>query len=166
MRFYYYFPLLLLNLFPFQVTSQNTFQKYYYTGGGYGNSLKVTSDHGFIIAGVAGTVGGQIKINVVKTDSLGNIQWGKSYDGNEVDIAEFVGQTNDGGYYIGGATKSGNSIDHDFFLMRIDSLGNLLWSKTYGGIGDDRAYYGKQVQNNGFIIGGYTSSFGANSNDI
>lgn len=167
MKYIYIYPLVLfLNLLEFQAYSQNAFQKLYYTGGGFGYSLKLTSDHGFVMAGVAGTVGGQTKISVVKTDSLGNIQWGNSYDGNDTDIAEFIGQTSDGGYFVVGSTKSGTSLGHDFFLMRIDSLGNLMWAKTYGGSANDQAYFGEHIQNNGFIIGGYTESYGAGLQDV
>jgi len=112
---------------------------------------------------------------IVKTDSLGIKQWDKSYGGYNSDMLYSLQQTTDNGYILGGASISQNSGDKtyptkdtsliypggDFWVIKIDSLGNKQWDKDYGGYDLDYLYSLKQVGDGGYLLGG-TSSSGIN----
>ena len=71
-----------------------------------------------------------------------------------------VKQTLDGGYIIGGITSDAGNGATDCYLLKVDSLGNFQWHKTFGGSGIDRAYAVEQLPDSGYVLAGYTSSFG------
>ncbi len=138
-------------------------------------SIKCTKDGGYIIAGYSNsslpgfhnsTVNGNYFYDfyVVKTDGGGNIIWQKCYGGNNEDIAYSVVETPDGGYSVAGYTYS-NEGDVtglqglvDFWVIRLSGTGDLLWNKCYGGSSLDQAQTILNTTDNGFIVGGYTSS--------
>ncbi|MBK6642762.1 MAG: T9SS type A sorting domain-containing protein [Bacteroidetes bacterium] len=128
--------------------------------------VQQTFDNGYIIEGVTQSFGvGQDDVYLIKVDSVGNLQWSKTYGGTNYDLRNSVRQTYDGGYILAGQTLSFGA-GGDLFLIKTDSVGNLLWSKTYGGPGNE---YGSEIQitsDSGYVIVGYTSSFGAGSYDI
>ena len=67
-------------------------------------------------------------------------------------------QTHDNGFIITGYTNSFNALDYDVYLLRTDSLGDTLWTKTYGSTGWDMGHSVKQLNDGGFIIAGETSA--------
>ncbi len=122
-----------------------------------------TMDNGFIITGWTfsfgpGAVGNAF---LVKTDSLGNQQWYNYFGGNDADRGYSVQQTTDGGYILTGYTGSFGAGLYDVLLVKTDSLGNQQWIKTFGGSGRDYSNSIQQTADGGFIILGYTLSFGA-----
>jgi hypothetical protein len=148
-------------------------QQWTRTLGGFGSdgawSIVQTSDGGFAIAGWTFSHGPGFLGNawLVKTDSAGFQQWHKAFGGTGVDRAHDVKQTNDGGFILTGYTSSSGAGLDDMLLIRTDSLGNEIWTKTFGGTGRD---YGQSVQqtsfDGGFIVAGYTLSFGAGGEDM
>jgi hypothetical protein len=136
------------------------------TGYDYGFSVVQTSDGGYALAGFTNSFGsGKPDFLLVKTDSSGNQLWRKTYGGNGDDEAVSVVQTGDGGYAIAGSTMSYGAGDRDFWLVRTDSSGNELWSKTYGGAGSDGVESMVLTSDGGYALACYTSSFGAGSFD-
>jgi hypothetical protein len=133
----------------------------------YARSVQQTSDGGYIVAGVTGSFGaGWDDIFLIKTDANGNISWAKTYGGTYDDHAYSVQQTSDGGYIVAGYTKSFGAGNVDFFLIKTDANGNIIWAKTYGGTYDDHAYSVQQTSDGGYIVAGETNSFGAAWYDI
>jgi hypothetical protein len=102
---------------------------------------------------------------LVKTDGSGNLLWNKTFGGKGEDAAWSVHQTTDGGYILGGWTASFGAGSFDFYLIKTDENGNLLWSKTFGGTGDDHGFSAIQTKDGGYAIIGYTSSFGMGEMD-
>jgi len=99
------------------------------------------------------------------TGFQGEIEWLQTLGGSEEDTAQDITMTSDGGYAIVGFTKSINgditdntSEQNDYWVARMDTNGNLLWSKTYGGTADDRGEAIKTTSDGGFIITGYSRS--------
>jgi hypothetical protein len=131
----------------------------------WAESVQQTSDGGYIVAGYTGSFGGS-DIFLIKTDANGNIIWAKTYGGTNRDDAYSVRQTSDGGYILAGETWSLGAGKWDVFLIKTDANGNVQWAKTYGRTSDDVARFVQQTSDGGYIVAGYTESFGAGSYDI
>jgi hypothetical protein len=134
-----------------------------------GESVVQTSDGGYALAGYAGIYGELIPYYdfwLVKTDSLGNMEWNQTYGGADVDMAYSVVQTSDGGYIMTGATNSYGAGKTDFYLVKTDSLGNMEWNQTYGGADHDYAYSVVETGDGEYVIAGFTKSYGAGDYDI
>ncbi len=139
-------------------------------GGGflrYCYSVQQTiPDGGYIATGIAQSMGECPKVCLIKLDTEGGNTWTKFYGtADYYDVAYSVQQTSDTGYIISGYTQS-TEFDYDVYLIKTDSLGNLLWSKVYGGIADEEGHSVRQTSDGGYIIAGYTKSFGSGSKDV
>lgn len=103
---------------------------------------------------------------VVKLNSQGEVQWQRTYGGKYADELRSMEQTKDGGYILGGYSNSPESGDKtqtsigigDFWVIKIDSFGQIEWQRTYGGNGDNQLYVIHQTQDQGYIIGGNSNS--------
>jgi hypothetical protein len=123
-------------------------------------SLVLTSDGGFAVAGGMGDFW------LVKTDNQGNMEWSRTYGGKDIDRAHSLVETSDGGYALAGGTSSFDVGQGDFWLVKTDSEGNMLWNRTYGGKNIDIAYSLVEVSGDGFALAGYTSSLSDGSDDF
>jgi len=121
---------------------------------------------GFILVGQTESFGaGSKDVYLIKTDVVGDTLWTKTFGGTAVDWAIDVRQTPDGGYVIAGATQSFGAGGEDVYLIRTDSLGDTLWTKTFGGAGMDAGTSLALTDDCGIIVTGYTSSSGFGSYD-
>jgi len=75
-----------------------------------------------------------------------------------------VQQTADGGFIVTASTDSFGAGERDAWILRLDSAGTVIWQKTYGGTGNDEAT-SVQIVGGGFLVSGYTESFGAGNED-
>jgi hypothetical protein len=132
----------------------------------WASSVQQTSDGGYILAGYTWSFSAGGDILLIKTDADGNIQWAKTYGGTDDDFASSVQQTSDGGYILAGTTWSFGAGLSDIFLVKTDAFGNITWAKTYGEAGYDYAYSVQQTSDGGYIVAGWTNSFGAGGGDI
>ncbi|MBN4051323.1 gliding motility-associated C-terminal domain-containing protein [bacterium AH-315-M05] len=123
---------------------------------------QITPDGGFIISSHTTSFGaGLADVWLIRTDSTGNVLWSKTYGGADNDLSRFMRQTTDQGFIIGGETWSFGSGGRDVYLIKTDSIGNLEWSRTFGGTGDDKAMGIQQANDGGYVLSGNTGSFGA-----
>jgi uncharacterized delta-60 repeat protein len=128
-----------------------------------GESVQQTSDGGYVIAGVTDSYGaGWGDVWLIKTDLRGNIEWDRTFGGSYHDVAHLVQQTRDGGYIIAAGTYSYGvcTTSVDAWLIKTDSAGNLEWEKTFGGSDQDECISVEQTQDGGYIIVGYSYSYG------
>ncbi|MBI3500659.1 MAG: T9SS type A sorting domain-containing protein [Bacteroidetes bacterium] len=161
MRILFY--IFLVIIFSQVCNAQITFQKTYGgTKDDIGNVTVQTNDGGFIIAGITESFGeGNFDIYLVKATSDGVMQWSKTFGSTNNDRAYSVQQTNDSGYIIAGYTNGFGLGNDDVYLLKISSNGTLQWSKTFGGQGNDIASFVQQTNDGGYILTGFTNSFGA-----
>jgi hypothetical protein len=83
-----------------------------------------------------------------------------------VDIGYSVAQTTDGGYIVAGWTWSFGLGEADIYIVKTDSLGGSLWTRTHGGIYAEEALSILQAADGGYVIAGYTESLGAGGKDV
>lgn len=144
--------------------------------GGFGHdqssSIIQTSDGGYVLAGSSNLNDGDVTQNygmtdfwVIKINSLGDLQWQKSFGGSADEAAYDIKQTSDGGYIVVGYTASvgtgnvtTNNGGNDFWVLKLNSLGNLQWQKALGGTGNDRAMSVSLTTDGGYIVAGVTTS--------
>jgi len=137
--------------------------------GSYGESVQQTTDGGYIVAGWTDCDPyglGLYDVYLIKTDSLGDTLWTRTYGGGNWDFGKSVQQTSDGGYIVAGYTDSYGAGVGDVYLIKTNSLGDTLWTRTYGGTNFDEGYSVQQTTDGGYIVAGYTESYGAGENDI
>jgi hypothetical protein len=136
------------------------------TGPDEGWSVQQTLDSGFVIAGRTWSFGAGFEdVYLIKTNALGDTLWTRTYGGTDSDRGSSVRQTSDGGYVISGETMSFGAGFFDIYVIRTNAQGDTLWTKTYGGAGYDFGPSVQQTSDGGYIIAGYTESFGAGDFD-
>jgi len=151
-------------------SAQITFQRTYGGNGPYSDvpgAVIQSNDGGYIIVGYTESFGaGMWDVYLVKTDSIGDTLWTKTYGGSDRDIGYSVQQTNDGGYIVVGATEIFDIFAGEVLLIKTDANGDTLWTRTYGGNSRDEGYAVQQTADSGYIITGKTASYGAGIHDV
>jgi hypothetical protein len=146
----------------------NTIWTRTFGGTGYdrGYSVLQTTDGGYITTGYTESFGaGSKNAYLVKTDASGDTMWTRAFGGTSGGCGYSVAQTADGGYVITGYTWSfGGS--YDVWLIKTDASGDTIWTRTYGGAENDNGYSVVQILDGGYVIAGWTCSFGAGNNDV
>jgi hypothetical protein len=146
--------------------AQNFQKTYDITGGadGRGIATQQTSDGGFIIGGETGP--GVSDFYIIKTNSSGVVTWNKTFGGGDDDDIFDIHQTTDAGYFMSGSTKSFGAGLNDIYAIKIDGSGNIVWSSTYGGASNEAGTSSIQTSDGGYIITGWTTSFGSGGLDL
>ncbi len=142
----------------------------------FASSSVKSSDGGYLIGGNSwsGIGGDKTQANwdtvppltndfwIIKVDTAGNKQWDKRYGGTDEDELQCIRRTIDGGYLLGGRSSSNVSGDktqptwgaYDFWIIKIDSVGNKQWDKRYGSVYNDELSTLEQTNDGGYILGG------------
>jgi len=130
-------------------------------------SVQQTADGGYIVTGsTASSQTGDTDLYLLKTDANGDSLWAHTYGGDQWDEGYSVQQTADGQYIVAGYTESFGAGSMDFYLLKIDADGDTLWTRTYGGSGRDEGRSVHQTTDGGYIVAGYSWSFGAGQSDF
>jgi len=130
------------------------------SSGDYGVSVQQTTDGGYIVTGETNSFGNAGDFYLIKTDSLGDTLWSRTYGYETSDDGRCIQQTTDGGYIVTGSTEQPpyDIFDSDVYLIKTDSLGDTLWSRTYGGSSFDVGRSVQQTTDGGYIVTGHTES--------
>ncbi len=133
--------------------------------GEQATAVKQTEDGGFIVVGTTFSKGsGWGDIWLIKTNKDGNIMWEKTIGGSKNDEAQDIIIENDG-YVIAGNTKSKGLGEWDFWIIKTDFKGNIIWDKTFGGFFDDKVFSFTKTFDDGYALAGYTKSKGNGRKD-
>jgi hypothetical protein len=148
----------------------------------YGGSLQEwatyieqTSDLGYIVSGRSESNDGDVSGNhgtydywIIKLDSIGNLQWQKSYGGLNDEVPGDIHQTLDRGYIVSGYTASNNTGDvtgnhtnsntSDYWILKLDSIGDLQWQKSLGGNQYEISKSSCQLSDGSYVVGGTAGS--------
>ncbi|MCD2421815.1 hypothetical protein LQ567_03520 [Niabella pedocola] len=139
-------------------------------------SVLVVSD-GYIVAGYSQSTDGDVGVTqgsydgwVVKLDNSGNVLWKQKMGGPGWDDIYSIQATADGGFIVAGSSESktgdfaGNHGSADYWIVKLDTNGNVVWQKLLGGTGAEYATFIQCTDDGGYIVSGYTNS--ANSGDV
>ena len=146
--------------------------------GDEGGSIQQTNDGGYIAAGTTNSNDGDVSGNkggndgwLVKLDSTGNITWQKCLGGSGGEQSHTIAKTNDGGCIVSGWSGSDDGdvggnygtndvwvVNWDYWVMKLDSSGNITWKKCLGGTGQDQGYCVAKTSDGGCLVGGYCLS--------
>ena len=170
------YELFLLLAIAFWVTSATGLHPYIEWsktfGGPYDDgawSLQKTEDSGYIIAGYTSSRGEGSDLWLIKTNSSGLEQWNRTFGGSQEDVGCFVKQTRDRGFIVTGSTKSYGIGEERLWLLKTDSKGSKEWDRTFGGFvssSGDGGWAVDLTKDGGYIVTGYTKSYGAGGKDL
>ncbi len=134
-------------------------------------NLALCPDGGWIAVGSSASNDGDILTNkgqedylIARFDASANVKWIRTYGGKFGDVARSVALTSDGGFIVGGNTRSqGDDVGphngyFDMWILKLDSLGNIQWKKTFGGSGFDNCYRVIELSDGTFVVAGFTES--------
>ena len=119
-----------------------------------------------VVPGQTESKKGKEHARVWKLDSKGNLLWEKKFGGSRHDRFRGIRQTSDGRYVVAGTTTSKGAGAGDVRIMKLNTKGNIIWDKVYGGKGNDWAFSLALTSDEGYVVTGYTKSKGAGSMDI
>ncbi len=144
------------------------------SGSDLARSISQTIDGGFIIAGTTESYDGDIANNqgfndvwVIKLSQLGEIEWQKSFGSIDNELVTCIIQSKDEGYVfcslvnqfgIASGNISGLKKEIDYWVVKLDKQGNIIWENCYGGNGIDKPYCIQQTKDLGFVISGSSTS--------
>ena len=128
-------------------------------------SIQSTSDGEYILAGyISNKKGDSYDENglIIKLNNSGDIQWQKILGGSSTDEFKSIETTSDGGYIVAGSSNSNdgdvneNNGSTDVWIVKLNSVGNILWQKSLGGIYNDRIGKIINSKDGGYVIAGST----------
>lgn len=168
-----------IDIWVYKTTSSGTElwnQTYGGSGNEQGNGMSIIENHdldGYLILSETHSFGaGSTDLWLFEINKSGSMIWNKTYGGASSEATEYwirsnkaIIKTSDEGYAIGGYTNSFGNGSSDIWLIKTNSTGGHIWNQTYGGTGSDTGIAILQTPDDGFLIGGYTGSYGDTDGD-
>ncbi|OGC42702.1 hypothetical protein A2Y85_06350 [candidate division WOR-3 bacterium RBG_13_43_14] len=142
-------------------------KRYDGTNDDFGWQVCQTSDGGYYVLGSTASFGsGSYDIWLLRTDADGDTLWTRTYGGTSIEYGGGLDITADGGCIIVGCTYSFGSGGGDIWLLRINNVGDTLWTKLFGGSSYDIGLCVRRTYEGGYIMTGLTESFGVDSSAL
>jgi hypothetical protein len=160
-QFYQFVCVLFFLIFLITTLSAQEPDTLFYRTDMEGRCILETTDSNYIA--VCCTEG---DIRIFKVSKTGDSLWSKVYGGPDYEDVESVRQTADKGFIIIGTTSSYGAGQEDVWLIKTDSKGDTIWTRTFGGDSNDIGENIQVTDDGGFIIIGTTASYGLGGNDI
>jgi len=132
----------------------------------FGFDVKQTADGGYIFIGTTITEDNGTNMLLVKTGKYGNQEWAKKFGGEFDDKGYSLQITSEGGYILLGSYTGTAGGTSDMYLVKTDNAGIVSWENTIGGVLNEEGYCIELTNDGGYILAGYTESFGYGSKDI
>ncbi len=130
----------------------------------HAESIFPTPDGGYIVGGSSGLVSSNYRAYIVKTNAFGDTLWDRKYGGPGNTFGKQIRPTTDNGYIMTGTIDNGpGNTEVDAFLLKMNQQGDSVWMKIYGGNDDEYAKFVEQTDDGGFILSGWTKSYGPDS---
>ena len=141
------------------VVSNNTY------GGSANEAGKsiIETDDGYLLVGTSESFGNLVEGYIVNVDLEGNLEWEKTYGGASDDYIESITKTEEGYIAVGYTTSTGTG-ESDVWVFSISLTGELLEETFYGGSLRDRVYQIEPTSDGGYVLVGFTWSFGSGGN--
>jgi len=126
-----------------------------------------TRDGGLFVAGATESKGaGEFDAWALKLDADGELLWERTFGGPATDWASSAVETRDGGLALGGYTQAASGAPYDFWVIKLNAEGELLWERTFGGPATDWATAIAETRDRGLVVVGHTESKGAGAADF
>ena len=126
-----------------------------------------TFDNGYILNGASFSFGvGDVDANLIKTDIQGQVLWSKAYGTSAYDNSEFAIETFDHNIVCTGRSNIQNGFPTSAIIFKTDSAGNLIWSKSFGGLANDGFAQVIETSDNGYALVGNSESTSSGSSDV
>ena len=163
--------ILLISYFffcSFFVRGQSTYIKAIGEGGDdIANSAIETSDGNYLVVGSTTSFGsGGSDGYIAKLNGAAKEIWDKAVGGNGDDAFQNGIQLSNGDFLLVGWTTSFGNGGEDMMMTKVDNFGNVMWTRTFGGLNDERAFSALETSDGNIILAGRTRSFGAGSLDV
>ena len=131
-----------------------------YPGNNAASMVEQTADGGYVMAGTASysSPSGGV-VFVIKTGAAGDTLWTRTYGGSSDDEGLSIRQTSDHGYIIDAFTTSFGSGNQQIWLIKTDSMGDTLWTRTFGGDSSSYSGWAQQTTDGGYFVAGWTWSY-------
>jgi hypothetical protein len=122
-----------------------------------GNDILVNNDGSLMVCAETNSFGaGDIDVYVIKTDAVGGVIWSKTYGGTDKDVSHMIQPTIDGGYIIAAISRSFGWINPDMWLVKLNTIGDTLWTRHYGSWWHDHCTAVRQTADGGYIAIGHS----------
>jgi hypothetical protein len=132
----------------------------------WGFDVELTADSHLIVVGFSSSFSTSPQAYLLKTDLDGTVEWGRVFGGPAAEYAYDVALAHDGGFIVVGETYSFGAGLSDVYIIKVSDSGILEWTKFYGGSATDWGEAVVPTADGGYVITGFTSSFGAGNYDV
>lgn len=145
-------------------------RRYGGSGFDYAAFIQQTGDGGYVVGGSTNSFGeiyeGYTDVWILKLTSSGDVEWQRAYGGTFEERTCSVQQTSNGGYIVGGETRSFGSGKKDIWILKLSSSGGIEWQRAFGTSSEETIHSIQQTADGSYVAAGSISSFSSGGKDF